>query len=471
MEKVFIFGCGNLGKFLYDQLHNVINIIGYIDNNQEKWGTDYNGINIFSPNEAFNIAKEQDIYIIFGIVEYEDVLKQVLNEGIRKIVIWKQGFLFSYSEGSQLMPISLIDLVPYKKLNKNNLSVLFLQDKACIRTLKIANAVKKLGADVSLAYTLSPPEQKNYIGIFDNIYAISNMKDFSDFLNKSEFDIIHSSNEPDFLTVLAHSGNIPVVHDCHDLSSGYLNLKINDLILEYAANSNSNGVIYYSEHIRNKALSEFAVSADKTFVLENLISEELKPSKYLKKLSESDGKIHIVYEGGVINDKKSHRYFEKIWNSIASDRIELHFYAPGDTKYFHYLETINPHIHYEGNFSSKDLSTEMTKYDVGLIYLNVTDENRDYLESCFPNKIQEYINAGLPVAVGDIQSQIDFVESNSFGKYLDLDSDILSQLKEIAEIPIEHGILTKKGYTLESKIPALVDFYKKVIDTYKKRLD
>ena len=314
-----------------------------------------------------------------------------------------------------------------------------------------------------MAYLTASPDQINneYVSIYDDIIPINSLESLEYLVNNNDFIYVHSSNEPDFLTMLLTKTNKIVIHDCHDLSSAYKKMTPVEITMEYIANKKSSGIIYTSEGIRNVAVKKFNIPKEKTFVLENLISEELKPNKYLQKLQKDDNEIHCVYEGGVVpNDKESHRYFEVIFKKIAESGAHMHFYTNCDVKYCKFLEGLHPNIHYEGNHSSKELAYKMTQYDVGVCVLNVTDKNRQYLEFASPNKIQEYVNAGIPIAVGDVQSQIDFVESNGFGKYIDMDGDILEQMKDIAKIKIEEDALIKRRLTLESKIPKLVEFCK-----------
>ena len=89
----------------------------------------------------------------------------------------------------------------------------------------------------------------------------------------------------------------------------------------------------------------------------------------------------------------------------------------------------------------------------------MTPKNRQYLEFASPNKIQEYVNAGIPVAVGDIESQREFVETNLFGSAVDMKGDLNTQITEISKINISKGVLREKGFTLESRIPQLLQFY------------
>ena len=469
MKQYIIFGCGEYGKAAYYKLNKYDLIYAYTDNNEKLIGEKIFNLDIISPDEAFSLCKYQNMEIIIAINAYEDIHKQLEQNGIHSYIIWREGFLYRYDEKKYYYPIKDFKNVYYRKRDKSNFSILFVQNAACIRTLKIAKALHDDGVNVSLAYTLNTPEIRNkeYVSCFDTICPIHTMQALIDWINKSDFDIIHSSNEPDILTALLTYSNKPIVHDCHDLRSAYKSMTPDEMAVEYIANVKSAGVIYTTEGIRKQAIKKFNIGKAKTYVLENLISEELKPEKRLPKLSSVDSKIHCVYEGGIIGgDKYSHRFFEDIWKKIADAGIEIHYYSPSDYQYCKKLETLHPNFHFEGNISSKELAVEMSKYDVGLCLLNINEKNRQYLEYASPNKIQEYVNAGIPVAVGNIESQIAYVEGHSFGRFLDMDTDIVKQLETISRIEIPKEILQKKKLTLESRIPDLLDYYKEIIKRY-----
>lgn len=463
MKKYIIFGCGEYGKAAYYKLRSYDSIYAYTDNNEKLIGEKLFDLDIISPKEAFSLCKYQNMEIVIATAAYEEIQKQLEQNEIRSGILWREGFFYKYDEKKCYYPVKELECSYYKRTEKSDLNILFVQNAACIRTLKIAKALHDNGVKVSLAYTINTPEIKNktYVSFFETITPIFTMQGCIDWINKSDFDIVHSSNQPDILTALLTYTNKTIVHDCHDLSSAYKSMTPDEMAVEYVANVKSSGVIYTTEGIRQEALRKFNIKEDKTFVLENLISEELIPQKRLSKLSLEDGQIHIVYEGGIIgSDKMSHRYFEDIWLKIAQAGIHIHFYSPSDYQYCKKLEALHPNLHYEGNISSHELSVEMSKYDVGLCWLNTNEKNKQYLEFASPNKIQEYINAGLPVAVGNVKSQIEYVEGFGFGKYLDLNENIEKQLREIEKIEIPANILSKKKLTFESKIPYLIDFYK-----------
>ena len=75
----------------------------------------------------------------------------------------------------------------------------------------------------------------------------------------------------------------------------------------------------------------------------------------------------------------------------------------------------------------------------------------------------EYINAGLPVLVGEINSYIEFVEKYGIGKYLNLEGDIIKQIKNVCKIKVPDDFLYKHALTMDFKVSELEEFYNEVM--------
>lgn len=465
MKKIIIFGAGYYGKCAYYKLtKNGYSIDFYVDNNVNIQGTKIEGVKVLSPQELEGLYSA-DIYdIVVCSKAYYIMVNQLISMGILEYYIMLEGLLYHSSQAEMMMPVELCKVELYHK-NSDEKNILFVQNVACIRTHKIAMAMKKNGYKVFLLYTLMPPQDscKYYEKIYDKIFTVYTINQMINFVNNSDFDLVHSSNEPDLLTNILNHSNKCVIYDCHDMSSGYKSMSPEEMVMEQFANSLSDGVIYTTEGIRNIAIQKYGLKKENTFVLSNLISEDIVVEKEHKKLSYNDGEIHCVYEGGISTDQESHRYFFDIWKKIVEANIHIHFYSPNNIDECKKLEQIDEKIHYEGNISSKELASELTKYDIGLCILNVTEKNKQYLEYASPNKIQEYVNAKLPVAVGKVESQINYVHQNEFGKYLDFEKDIMAQMKNIKNMVIEANVLANRGLTFEKKIKELIQFYEKRI--------
>lgn len=462
MKKCIIFGCGNMGKAAYKKLKEYYEIVAWADNNQDLCGQKINGISVIRPSDIPSIEKKYDLDVFVSMFQTSEAVNQLRRLKISNIYIWKEGFFFS-ADG--LCPLKFSVFENHKKGNDKSLHVLFVSDAAGIRDHKMASIIKKAGMKVFLAYIVKSPYDgwPEYADMYEKIYPVMSIQSFFDFVRNSEFDIIHCSSEPDHITpVLIHSGKT-VIHDCHDLRSSNESLSPDKLVLEYLAHTGAAGVIYPTVGLRDEAVRKYALQEKRTLVIENYPFKDLLQKRNKEKLSDTDGEIHCVYEGGITHrDKGCRRYFEEIWLKMVEEGLHIHYYSQSDEKYCKFLETLHPRLHYEGNISSYGLSFELTQYDVGLCIYNSTPKNQLYIECASPNKFYEYVNAGIPVAVSGVKSLSLIAERNNLGKHIDLEKDIIQQMKEIAKIKIPFGALEEKGFTFDSKTEDLLKFYETV---------
>lgn len=468
MKRAIIFGCGKIGMTAYNKLKRYYQIIAWSDNNDSLWGGQREGIPIIKPAEIPVIMQKEEVDIFVSMEYADEVIQQLKMLLVKNIFVWKRGFFYSVDN---LYPMEF-PVDAFHVANKGEvLHILFVSATANIRDHKTAKAVKKAGHHIYLAYLVASPHEASpeYADIYEGIFPIMSMAGLAEFVEQSDFDIIHSSSEPDFLTPLLIRTNKVIIHDCHDLGSSQRCMSPEELMIEYIAHVGADGVIYPTEGLREAAVKRFNISRDKTYVLENFISEDMIPQVRKEKRSALDGELHCVYEGVITEgDKQNKRYFEEIWLKFANDGLHVHFYTNYDIRYCKFLESLHPNIHYEGNMSSKQLATEMSQYDVGICIYNATIQNRQYLENGSPNKLFEYVNAGIPVAVGDVKALKLLVEENGLGKEVYMDRNLYSQIEEIAKIQIKDNVLQNKGFILENRVQGLLELYKKSISIRKK---
>lgn len=466
LKKCIIFGAGFYGKGAYYKLRDYYDILYYVDNNPQLWGKNIGGIPIVSLEKMMEVYTCEKIDIVICSQAYFEMASQLMELGIEEYYCMLEGFLYHFDKKDTMVPIELSMLNYYKK-KRDERNILFVQNTACIRTHKIATMMKNKGYKIFLLYTIAPPESNNesFSKIYDKVYTVFTANALIDFVNNSDFDIIHSSNEPDSLTNYLLLTNKKIVFDTHDMMSLKGNDNVNALVLEYLANTRSAGVIYTSKGVLEIAKKKFGLENQKSFVLENLILSQIEVQQFHKKLSSLDGEVHCVYEGGIQGvNKLHHRYFEDIWQKIIDQKVHIHFYSQSDQEYCIKLGKKSPYLHFEGNIGSEQLATEMTKYDCGLAVLNVNDKNRALLETASPNKINEYLNSRLPVLVGDVKSSIMFAENYGVGKYLDLDGDIKEQLQEACKINIPENFLEQHKLTMDAYSDELMEFYSSIIE-------
>lgn len=350
--------------------------------------------------------------------------------------------------------------------NKDGLNILFLQNSPCIRNYKYATALRKKGHNVTLAYTERKLSER-YKNLDDNTYndniKIESYKKLWD-ISKG-FDLIHSHNEPDLYTVAALGGDVPVIHDTHDLISlrdQTENLKY----FEGLANRGAHGRIYSTPYQRDEAKELYGVKGD-SLVYYNYASEEHLPKKFHEKLSSIDGKVHFVYEGGIYVNNGRHRDFGDQFIELAEKGYCVHIYPdvyfPDVDKYFEPYKNIT----YNHPLPPHRLLEEMTRFDYGIIPWNLQKGNIRFLSSTIANKLFEYMAAGLPVATAEITSYVNYFKENPTGVTFKSVDELISKLPVLEEIKRTVDF-SKQVYTYESEIDKVINFYKKIIGNFNK---
>lgn len=348
--------------------------------------------------------------------------------------------------------------------------VLFVQSIPDIRTNKIAQILHDKKIETDIMYLSMHPHDV-YKGLklpYKNILKLENINKTIKFINESDYDIIFSCNEPDYISALFTLTNKPIIHDCHDMMSLRGNVSNEQLILEYLANTKCDGNIYVTELVKKVAESKFDLCNKPIMLLDNYVLKEQLPKTYLRKLSDKDGEIHCVYEGGLTNIKGHHRNIEEIFLNLAQNNIHVHFYTAFETIHYRNLEKKSKYLHYEGTKHPNELILDMTKYDVGLAVLNVNDKNKTFLDTTFPNKAWEYMAARLPILFSDVVSFRQFINKYEVGEIITLGSNIKEQVKRVKELKISKDFLVNNNLLMDSFTSELVELLSKVKDTYYK---
>jgi O-methyltransferase len=86
-NKTFIFGSGSTGKFVLHLVEEQYTVIGFIDNNNKRWGMSVEGYEIFSP-EKLNTS-DFDGVVIASLPGFNEITKQLLAMGVSKDKIIK----------------------------------------------------------------------------------------------------------------------------------------------------------------------------------------------------------------------------------------------------------------------------------------------------------------------------------------------------------------------------------------------
>lgn len=110
MEKVVCFGAGGGVIKLKNEIKKQFKIIGYTDNDNQRWGEYIDNIKIFSPDEAIRL--DYDYIVITSIPGLEPIRQQLLKMGITKgKIITSYVELPIEARKTFLKSLSLFDLV------------------------------------------------------------------------------------------------------------------------------------------------------------------------------------------------------------------------------------------------------------------------------------------------------------------------------------------------------------------------
>ena len=141
--------------------------------------------------------------------------------------------------------------------------------------------------------------------------------------------------------------------------------------------------------------------------------QHLKKNDYFrKKLTIRDNQVIFLYQGGLQQGRGIELLIDYFKNR-KDDRAIIIFMGYGifekkirneaklyNTIFFH--DAVDPSI----------LMQYTSSADVGIALIENTSLSYDY---CMPNKLFEYVMAGLPVIVSDVKEMSEFVQSNNIG--------------------------------------------------------
>jgi len=341
------------------------------------------------------------------------------------------------------------------RLSNRRLKILFVQRNACIRNGKMAMALTARGHQVGLAFQNETLER---YGLSDDVYTDIIRLPRSTAIGKlaeslavagAEYDIIHCHNEPDQFTATAlgvFGGRKPVIHDTHDLISlrGEAGESWHVKYFEHMAIQYADGLIFCSDEQLGQAQRIHNPSGNRAVVVRNCVSESHLPSEFLTKITDTFDGFNIVYQGGV--RVKGYRDYRGLFRELAElPGVQIHIYPAFPVDEYELLADEVKRIHYYDPIAPDKLLTELTQYDAGIIPLNVDDTTREMKNASLPNKLFEYLAAGLPVIARDLRQLRKFITEHECGILFNNVGDIADRIGEVKNIEIgdQHTFMMK----------------------------
>jgi hypothetical protein len=343
--------------------------------------------------------------------------------------------------------------------------LVFCSESCCIRVLKEGQALQKRYnipiywvqqrfSNQEMIYKM-PPTCMFFFGQTDYKNKLMALRQSLLPLHKSQMGpvVVHVHNEPDWLGWVAKEAmpEFPMVFDAHDLNS----IRTGQTPDEHEKRSMAaaDGHIFPSIPYMEDAI--------KIHGLEN------KPCMTLYSMANEDSIIEerlpwlpgIVYEGGIVapvQDNALGKYEYRDYREFARKMKEfkIPFIVYGMPKHFfdayHELGTlcIDPYPY-------SSLMRELSRYDWGLVGCPI---DHPQWQKAMPNKMFEYIAAGIPCLVWNAKESGKFVEKYGLGIVVDSTSEIPDVYYKCEEY--RRNVVEKRhDFTMEKQLPQLLELY------------
>jgi len=309
-----------------------------------------------------------------------------------------------------------------------------------------------------------------------------NCQTIKKYCKKWDIDLIHSYSMPDDVTMAAiKSAQVPVINDVRDVattfskevfskmfSNNFFMQKILGWISYTYAQSIEKKVMEKSDAtvFSTKCMLEYAKKRyklkEKNIVFLNYALEKESCLLSKEKFSKIKGGMHVGFTGN-INIDMAHRNFLPLFKKLADERIHVHMHVITRTNESlsacKKIAENNNFLHYYPPMPMSDILKELSKCDYGLLPFP-TDKEKKYVDTILPNKLFDYLIAGLPIASSNVQCAKRFLEEQNVGFIYQDVEDLVTKLKQKTNT----FYVDPKEFFIEKHIGKLDEFYKEIVD-------
>jgi hypothetical protein len=272
----------------------------------------------------------------------------------------------------------------------------------------------------------------------------------------TEVDLIHVHNEPSWLGYVAKEArpDIPVIFDAHDLDAVRYGKATID---EKKSIGACDAIIFPSKSYQRYCCGSKDFTKYKKKKYTSILDKPTEVvysmcNEYAIDLPSLPRLPGIVYQGGLSIDS-GYRDWRDISLKLSKKNIPFHIYA-ATMDYIKEYSAVGaiclPTIPY------LDLIKNLSRYDWGLVGFPI---NCDAGNTAMPNKLFEYIAAGIPCLVYQSDEAAEFVQKNELGIVIDDINDIpgiYDQHEKFRKI-----VQTKKHeFTMKTQVDKILKLYK-----------
>ncbi|MFQ5687002.1 MAG: glycosyltransferase [Candidatus Scalindua sp.] len=349
------------------------------------------------------------------------------------------------------------------------MKIVMVSNHACVRMHKMALPLIEGGVhDIHLLANRQTSFSECYT-TFGHWLEISQLAAFIK-LHAKDTDVFHVHNEPSwFVTLIKEICDVPVVLDIHD---SFL-ARVTPEQQEEVQNSGKTLVRITAEERNNFQLADALVFPSSSFA--DLVASEFglqQPSiilpsympRRMYRYNIQDWLGGLVYEGKVQVNCDSRvnwgfRYcnYEKLAHKCNDIGMDFHIYGGRNDKEFMSIYNNTAFVHEPYVFDQ--LIKNIARHDWGLVG-NIMPTSEWNI--AMPNKLFEYIAAGVPIVSINADTCSKYIEKHGIGIKVESMEELATRWSEHRETR-KNLLKTRVKFSMEENIDELINLYAKVV--------
>lgn len=330
----------------------------------------------------------------------------------------------------------------------------------CIRAQKEALALPRSGYNQHLITgSLPSPSTKDF---WKTIIVYPNTNQLQEAIKlHKDADLFHCHNEPNWHVQMVKSfhSDMPIVFDVHD--SMVLRYPDGDPRQYSASEKNAmqmaDGLVFVSEPMRQKIVNFYGLDTP------SVTLESFVPNMFYR-YDARDYRGGVVYEGGVMLKEHANEVafeycdYRDLAKKLFDRGIQFTIYPP-ETNLEQLKQAFGKTAIIEPPVVFDKLCRKLNSFDWGLVG-NIYEHAAWQL--AMPNKLFEYIAAGLPIVAFNAPTAGEFIEREGFGIQVSSVDELFERWSECKNI---RKTIVKKGqaYTMENNIHKLECLYDQLL--------
>ncbi len=258
-------------------------------------------------------------------------------------------------------------------------------------------------------------------------------------------------------------GEVPVIHDSHDLQSlrrtpyedGFDDPDDPDA-LERAAVEGCAALVAVSAEMLAAIAARHRPPPLTLLFANYALARDVTP---FPRAGRRDGPLRVVYQGS-LSANGSHYDLREGFAALAATGIEIDVFPNRDAPEYRELAARTPGMRLMETLEPAALLRRLPAYDVGWAVFNPR-LNAAHLDTALPNKAFEYLASGLPIAAGPHAALRRLVEDRGVGVVVEDLADLPEALTEAPLAAMRRRALADRAmFTVEGHIGELVGLYR-----------